>query len=296
MLKNNYVKVNARFSNPFLFCITNRGFYSEVNNLLNAILYGLVAKRRLSVDQSSFADGGLVWADLYRSQLPWSSGEISSSNDLMSVIAGVESSGFDALGHLIMSWHQKRRFFLSRTYGFYKNVYAAKRHLASHFLQPLQHTECPGPLQEPYEAIHVRRGDKLHGYMHHGTLRVEGEDISARKYLQIIRRVTPNIRKLFIMTDDYQAVEKFRAIAAHMDIVSFCEKADHGYDQGQFSSLPSRTKTVMIRQLILEAELASRSQIFVGCYSSNVSRYIALIHRKPKSCYSVDSVEDWSPC
>jgi hypothetical protein len=295
MKTSTYLQINAKYSNPILFSLTDRGFYSEINNLLNAILFGLVAKRRLCVDQSRFANGCLIWSDLFKSQLPWSNGDIPMSIDPLSVISGVESDGFGALRHLIMSWHRKRKFFLSRSYGFYRNVFTAKRHLARQLCQPATHPEWPGSLQVPYAAIHVRRGDKLHGYIIRGNLIVEGEDTPFTDYLSFIRRKAPNLRSLFVMTDDYRVVEDLRSIDPGLDIFTFCQKAEHGYNQVEFNSLGARTKTILARRLISEVGIACNSQMFVGCYRSNVSRYIALTHDHPSQCYSVDGVKSWDP-
>jgi hypothetical protein len=295
METSNYLQTNAKYSNPFLFSLTSRGFYSEINNLLNAILFGLVTKRRLYVDQSGFADGHLIWSDLYGSHLPLSAGDIQGSIDHLWMITGVKSAGFKVLSGRISSWHHFRRFFLSRSYGFYMNVFAAKRHLARQFCRPVTHLEWPGSLPVPYAAIHVRRGDKLQGYTWRGNLIVEGENISLRDYLSIIRRKAPHLQSLFVMTDDYQIVEDFRSIDPSLDIFTFFQKVEQGYKQDEFNSLGARSKTMAVRRLISEVEIACNSQIFVGCYKSNVSRYIALTHEHPKQCYSVDSLKDWNP-
>jgi hypothetical protein len=227
--------------------------------------------------------------------LPWSKGDIPIATDPLSIITGVESDGFGALSHLIMSWHRRKRFFLSRSYGFYGSVFIAKRHLARQFCQPVKHPEWPDTLQEPYAAIHVRRGDKIDGYTHRGNLIVEGESSSLRDYLSIIRMKATSLRNLFAMTDDYQVVEELRSIDPSLDIITFCQKVEHGYRQGEFNSLGAQEKTLVARRLISEVEIACNSQVFVGCYKSNVSRYIALTHKHPKQCYSVDSLKIWDP-
>lgn len=49
-----YRALNDSFGNPFVFALTDRGFFSEVNNLMDAMTYGLVLWRRLIVDQTAF--------------------------------------------------------------------------------------------------------------------------------------------------------------------------------------------------------------------------------------------------
>ena len=67
-LLERYLAVNSRYGRPFIFKLTQRGFYSEVNNLLNAMIFGLAKGRRLIVDESDFE--GLMWSDFFTSSLP----------------------------------------------------------------------------------------------------------------------------------------------------------------------------------------------------------------------------------
>ena len=65
-----YAELNSKFGNPFIYSLTRRGLFSEVNNLLNAIAYGLITRRRLFIDESTF--GGLRWTDVFNTSLPTS--------------------------------------------------------------------------------------------------------------------------------------------------------------------------------------------------------------------------------
>jgi hypothetical protein len=47
--------------------------------------------------------------------------------------------------------------------------------------------------------------------------------------------------------------------------------------------------------MVAEVEIACRSQLFVGGYQSNVSRYVALTHRCPRRCFSVNNQKRWHP-
>jgi|LakMenE01Jun11ns_1017448.scaffolds.fasta_scaffold9688224_1 hypothetical protein len=68
MQESTYHQINSSYGDPFVFCLTGRGFYSEVNNLINAVLFGIVKKRRLYVDESRFAYGSLQWADFFEAK------------------------------------------------------------------------------------------------------------------------------------------------------------------------------------------------------------------------------------
>lgn len=295
-MTSTYLQTNTNLSNPIVYSLTTRGFYSEINNLLNAILFGLVTKRRLYVDETRFADGHLAWSDLYSSCLPLVSGDIHAEIDDQWMIESVKSAGFRTISDSITKWHRQRRFFFSRSYGFYESVFAAKRQLARQFCQPVEHLKCSRSWPLYYAAMHVRRGDKIEGYpTSQGKLIIEGDDVRLDEYLSIIRRKTPHLQSLFVMTDDYRVIEELRCIDSRLDIYSFCQEEEHGYKQGEFNSLGAQSKSSAVRRLISEVEIASHSSIFVGCYKSNVSRYIALIHDNPRRCYSIDGQKQWHP-
>lgn len=295
MATSAYLQTNAKYPNPFLFSLTSRGFYSEINCLLNAVLFGIITKRRLHVDQSRFAGGALMWSDVYRSHLPLTTENSRAQTDSAWIITSCESNGFVAIRDRVTRWHRHRRFFLSRSYGFYRNVFAAKRYLARQLCQPVAPTQWPDELKMPFAAIHVRRGDKTNGYTVGNNIVIEGDRVPLGNYVSMLRKKAPHVKSLFVMTDDYRVVDDLRSMDSSLAIFTLCQKDEHGYDQGIFDSQAARSKIIGIRRLIAEVEIASQSHIFVGCYKSNVSRYIALTHKHPSRCYSADELKEWTP-
>lgn len=97
------------------------------------------------------------------------------------------------------------------------------------------------------------------------------------------------------MTDDHEVVVRLKALAPDMEIDSLCTATERGYLQGEFNLLTGPAKTTAIQRMVSEVEVAIHSQIFVGCYTSNVSRYVALAHRCPGNCFSADSQRRWHP-
>lgn len=296
MNADDYLRVNSKNSKPFLFGINGRGFYSEINNLLNAMLFGMVEKRRICVDQSRFSYGSIKWSDIFTTNLP-SSFECDTRAVASSwKVYNHKSPGFSIISERINLWHRKRRFFASRSYGFYRNVFQAKRTLAMAFCKPRADGPPPPPLAPyPYVAIHVRRGDKIDGFRAGRRLAAEGENVPVEKYLSIIDERLPKIKNLFVMTDDYRVIEEIQSARPGLKIYTFCDKGDQGYIQQSFDACESSLKVKALRRIVSEAEIARRSRIFIGCYKSNVSRYIALVHERPGQCLSADGCLEWHP-
>ena len=102
-----YRAINDNFDNPFIFKLTGRGFFSEVNNLLNAIVFGLLTQRRILVDQTMFQ--GMVWSDFFDADLP--SVTTLPSIDPEWIIRGVESRHFGTIREWVFQrWQQRERF------------------------------------------------------------------------------------------------------------------------------------------------------------------------------------------
>jgi hypothetical protein len=295
MNKAEYHRINSSHGDPFVFCLTGRGFFSEVNNLLNAILFGIVKKRRLFVDQSRFAYGSLKWDRLFDSALPLINEEGAIHIEKDWIISNFKSPGFQSICTHLKDWHRRRRFFLSRSYGFYANVFMAKRDLARLFCQPVSQNRYSLQIPKPYAAIHVRRGDKVDGFNWKGRFIVEGEDIPIENYLHTLTTIMPGVKNLFIMTDDYRIVESIRSTDHSYNVFTLCDKDEHGYRQYDFNSNEDLSKADAVKRLIAEVQIACNSKVFAGCFKSNVSRYIALMHQNPRHCYSLDNLKDWNP-
>lgn len=290
-----YVELNASLPKPFAFCLSSRGFYSEVNNLLNAILFGIIKKRRLIVDESLFANGSLRWSSLYQADLSLLYCDSISEVENAWIVKDFWSPGFGAIASKVKQWHQMRRLFSLRSQGFYPSVYVAKRMLASFLCKPQSLPEEPSLSGENYAAIHIRRGDKTEGFKSHGHLIVEGEAIPVESYLRILRKTGYQGKNIFVLTDDYRVVDEIYSILPGFNIVTNCCKSDHGYRQASFDEMSSGAKFDAAKRLLAEVDIACKSQVFIGCYRSNVSRYIALAHQNPDNCYSADSISKWHP-
>ncbi len=280
-LERRYLTVNAHNGRPFALKLTQRGFYSEVNNLLNVMLYGLIKGRRLVVDESEF--DGESWSSFFLSKLP--TGPLEGVPPDW-VLCGSASSKFWKIRGDIARRHRQNTPVILPSLHIAGGIRRAKRDLANMIFVP---RTSPPPRPQPYAAVHVRRGDKI---AHPAP---EGEDISLEKYLSMICQKAPNIREVFVMTDDYTSVEEFRALAPDYTFDTLCDPQEKGYDQATFSAKTPAEKAASLDRLIYETQIAIRSDLFLGGFKSNVGRFITLIHDDPRRCFSMDSQTDWLP-
>jgi hypothetical protein len=128
-----------------------------------------------------------------------------------------------------------------------------------------------------YCSIHIRRGDKIK----------EAPHTAVQDYLEKIRAVNPNLKKVFVMTDDYTVVDELKNGRSDLSFHSLCPPNRQGHLQKIFNKAPKETRRAEILRLLAELEMARNGEFFVGTYSSNITRLISLL-RGRETTYSVD--------
>jgi hypothetical protein len=306
-----YLAINDSFSNPFIFALTERGFFSEVNNLLNAVAFGLITRRRLGVDQTTF-QGGMAWSDFFDADLPGPPSHLSLDPEWL--ITGAQSRHFSTIRETISRkrirvtplglqsfdiFNLRRRlaqlFCVSRTGpGFGCSVIHTRRTLGSEASQLKMIDLRP----KEFAAIHIRRGDKIEGegYVDAcGRLVIEGETTPISDYINLIRKFAPAIKTLFVLTDDYAAMDELHSLAPELRLLTTCPKSSTGYRNREFLQRPLEERTEAIERILTDVQVASQSALFVGPFKSNLSRFVANVHWDPARCLSVDELRQWTP-
>lgn len=300
-----YQHVNESYSRPFVFGLTGRGFYSEINVLLNAVLYGLINRRRLIVDQSKFL--GMEWLDFFSTGLPRAAYDPSAIEEGW-VIQGVASPHFHTVRNFVIKAAAKGEELTLPDLGLRGSVFDIKRALTHTICVPSgfasvaearSHYVANTQLaNKRFAAFHIRRDDKVIGYEgRKGNWVIEGEDIAIPDYIQKLKTINDGISLLYLMTDDSTIVgdAEIEAEKHGMSVIHTCDEAMTGYANKGFKRLPVAEKTRQIQDLISQTWTAAGSDVFLGGFKSNVARFLPLIHLRPEQCFSVDARQDWDP-
>jgi hypothetical protein len=286
-----YLELNLGFGDPFIVQLSHRGFFSEVNVLADAVIYGLCNRRRLMVSPTKFND--LRWSDYFASELP--TARMRAEWDLPEVSRVRTRS---ALFMQLLNWMDERRNGRFQLAGleFEGDLFQVRRRLYAHLCPPAdailreagRSMAEHGLQQGGFAAIHVRRGDKTRQRLKAGRMWSEGEDIPISSYIDLVARHAPHAGELFVLTDDHSAVEELAAVRPGYRVVSLCPEGERGHDQASFTAASPEQRRASIRRLAVETEIAARSGFFAGGYRSNIARYIATVHRQPERCISAD--------
>ena len=133
-----------------------------------------------------------------------------------------------------------------------------------------------------YFAIHIRRGDKIK----------ENSYTQIHEYIQLAKKINKQflepIENCFVMTDDCNVIDELQYEWPDLKIFTLCEASNSGHDQSKFNSSSLKSRRDETIKFISELNIAQESKFFVGTYSSNISRFLALIKGK-SDIHSVDA-------
>ncbi len=295
MISSSYKALNVSFKEgTLIYPLTQRGFASEINNLCLAILYCVDKKIQFKLDSSSWNSGN--WEDYF---LPFCDNYkgFTGSPDLIfhksrkNLIKG-KLIEFLYSKHTVLDkkiWNEMRStsFFKKKFYipelNIDGGIFEAKQKIFSIIYKynntiKQQLTELP---PKEFAGIHVRRGDKLIE---------EASLFEVEKYIKIISEKTPHINTIFIASDSYEVVEEFETHYPNYTLVTFIPESSMGHLQKNFNLSTKEQRFANTLLLLKDINFLTRSTIFVGTYSSNIGRLIALL-RNDSFSYSVDV--DW---
>ncbi len=290
-----YHALNRSFGAPFVLHLSRRGFFSEVNVAIDAITRGLVDRRRLIITQHRFND--LRWCDAFASNLPDADAAEIELVPPDCQAHRAKSESFLALLNWTKEQSRSGTQLRIEELGLGGDLFEVKRSIYSLFCRPnatvatevRQQMEANGLHDKQFSAVHIRRGDKIAVQYRRGRPWSEGEDTSAAHCADMVHRWAPGMRDVFVLTDDYRAVQDFRAAAPGFRVVTLCPPHATGHDQSTFNAGRPEEKWATIRRLLVEANIASRSQFFAGGFKSNIPKFIASVHFDPSRCVSTDS-------
>jgi len=283
---DDYLSLNNTLGNPLLFRLTTRGLYSEVNCLLLAIMYCLIKRRRIIVDQSQF--GGIKWNSLFSTSLP----SYASSDEL-------RVSELDELSlHKIIKFFSRRHSLSIPLFTWwdsqFRSVFMLKSHLARLLHSPSFSTsDIIDFTSNQFLSIQIRRGDKISGYMHNNKLIIEGDDVGLDSYQAAIEKFSRGIKLVFVISDSYAHFRKIERLMPEYNFFTLCEKNSAGYDNTSFQASSLEVRTNALRSLISSVNMCGKSNFFVGPFTSNPSRMVPLLQGTLSNSVSVDRARRW---
>ena len=135
-----------------------------------------------------------------------------------------------------------------------------------------------------YSSLHIRRGDK----------ESEAKPYHARKYLEMLLENDEKNKTIYICTDSYNAIEECHEYIKdrnlNIKILTSCKNKYRGYDQKKITKKQSDKKYIFKEfiRLLVDVEIASKSNYFIGTTTSAFSQFICLIHKNSENCFCLE--------
>ncbi len=296
---------NSIKKSELIYPLSNRGFFSEMNNLVLAALYCLDNKIKFKIHSAKWASG--KWEDYfnpifkeYKGLIPIPENVyVERRFDFLYVIYHKQLKKRKLLKEDVWGNMRSRAFiekhFFYPELGINGDIFEAKRQLFKIILDYNKKTaeevftllETDLDFVKKSCGIHVRRGDKVSGSSK------EAESFNIESYVNKTLEYDPEIKDFIICTDDNQVLENFKTHYPQLNYLSYCPPDRLGYFQKQYNNTKETTvKRQEVINILKDANLLIQSKIFVGTYSSNISRFVVLM-RNNKNCYSLDI--PWTP-
>lgn len=165
-----------------------------------------------------------------------------------------------------------------------------------------------GLLDQEYDSIYIRRGDKL---------KDESKYYKGDTYIEILIEKNPGTKVVFVQTDDYTSIEEIQAYidtkSLNITIKTTCKPEQRGMvvenvylnmrsvikenisyvkSQGDYKNKtiedmsPDEKYEHMI-EILTGVDILANSNICVTDYQSNVARFVKLFHKHSENVYDI---------
>jgi hypothetical protein len=293
-------RLNERHEKQLLFRLGSQaGFFSEVNNMLLAVLYCLKSNIRFALSSK----GGTVavrngWTDYFvpifeerggpfERRLNMRPDQVRTGALRIGAALYRRLTGVDYLTQDLWAEVRNRRMeayrfdvpelgirggLLQATETLIRRVWRFNDRTGAKIAAWSSRLGLPAE----YIGLHVRRGDKGR----------EASEVGLDRYVERLMQVT-GVRNVFLVTDDFSVVREFERQFKQYTVFTLCNPEQRGYWQAEFLAKPAEQRYAAIVHLLADIEILRRSTAFVGTFSSNVGMFISM-SRAGRECYGTD--------
>ncbi|MCD7816538.1 MAG: hypothetical protein LUH12_07570 [Bacteroides sp.] len=298
-LKKDYKKQNDSYDKSVIFHAgTGAGFYSELCNMMESILYCYKNKIKfiLYADDANFT-GGNGWTELfeefcemnhsklnktanYRYKTYRRCGKVAVPNLLIKRYflpqrlkkrENVDLLTQDIFAETFASsfMNSKVQWDLFNISGKVKDEYAKLSPLCFRYNREvkaeIEDRISSLNLPNDYISIQIRGGDKTQEFTN-----IIGTEYCISK----IQECAPDARNIFVFTDDYRNITYMRKKRRDWNIVTLARPDERGYYNDEFNSRDWNERRADLIKLFTMVEICINSHLHIGCAGTGVNLYI----------------------
>ena len=136
-------------------------------------------------------------------------------------------------------------------------------------------------LPEQYVGFHIRRGDKI----------LESNEFSNQRYIEKSTQICAACRSAFVLTDDYSVINELNDKFNHWSFYTLTNPNEKGYEFSEYMNKSADERRNDMIKLFASMEILRNSSYFVGTYSANPGMFLGMSMEKGKT-YGVD-LDKW---
>jgi len=127
-------------------------------------------------------------------------------------------------------------------------------------------------LPDKYIGFQIRRGDKV---LEKAPIQIEDFITEASK--------RSTIRNAFILTDDFEVIAELKSKFTEWEFYTLCGEFENGYAHNEFYTREPALIYNDIARLLANTEILRKSELFIGTFSANPSMFLGMIMDKEKT-------------
>ncbi|NDV69042.1 hypothetical protein [Dysgonomonas sp. 25] len=116
-----------------------------------------------------------------------------------------------------------------------------------------------------YTSMQIRRGDKI----------IECLPCPIEKYFDAAAKYSKT-KDLFILTDDYDIIEVVSSNYPEWNVKTLTTPDERGYNHKEFSAISKDKKKAKLIKLFSSIEIIKKSDLFLGTYTTNVGLFLGM--------------------
>jgi hypothetical protein len=303
MTANEYQEINFSFKKKCVYRIgSGAGFFSEINNMVMAMIYCLENKLRFQLYSSGSTCGDDLWKDYF---MPFTEHTEESVHYLFNnrpyiIIRQFYPLTVDEL--FAVKKILARQILTQDVWPYIRNNYNVSYEVKTPYLNgkltevTFNLIECIWKyndttsneiktltenlgINKEFASIHIRRGDKNKECPH----------TPVKSYFKIVDEVTGSRDyPVFLASDDYNVITEAKELYPDRIIYHFSFLDNIGYESATFQyKLSKELQKEKIIKFLAEIELLKKGNIFVGSFSSNIGMFMGMV-RPQEEVFGVD--------
>lgn len=251
------------------------GFFSEINNMIFAIIYCKKNNIKFTINSKNSAIfGEKGWEEYFEPFTTEAQKPIPSKinfrmttnykyrlKDILRIFIYKISTGTDYLTFDIWDkFFYDQHYTKEECFNISNKIWKYNKKTAALINEKIKSLNLP----ETFVAIHLKGGDKI----------IETPQLySPDDLMYVLTRISHN-KNVFVFCDEYKTIEFLKNAYPDYNFYTLCSPEEKGYDNTKFQQLDWEIRHNRIINLLTTIELCEKAEIFVGTYHANPDAFL----------------------